>query len=316
MRIRLLLVLFALFFVAACVEDDPTGKSEESAVPEPSPKADTWFAPTLHGELPFGGQDEATFADKLLFHAWDFTLTDTATAEIETIPAEEHIDTVMYLYRRAPGETKWGSYIARNDDHKGSVGSLIGGSFEAGEYRVMVKGYKDSLRGSFSITGKCEGAGCPAAATVEALTQEQVTAVVNAFDNICGDTFCGGDWNYYAADFACDFSQKSCTMTFDTRPYSETDYLPMTALDGVQANDREVSGVVSDGSGSTYVGTMIEMVDKGSDGIWLRSTCELKGSFNSYDDAMVTTGYVHLNDTLYGQFLDCLSPLETLFWKL
>ena len=65
------------------------------------------------------------------------------------------------------------------------------------------------------------------------------------------------------------------------------------------------------------VGTMVAMVDSGEEGIWLRSTCELTGSYASYDDVLDTSViYPQLNDTLYYQFLDCLSALEEIMWEL
>lgn len=71
------------------------------------------------------------------------------------------MDTVMYLYRRDAGETHWGSYILRNDDHGETMLSRMKEELGAGEYRVMVKGYKDHIRGQFSVAASCEGEGCP-----------------------------------------------------------------------------------------------------------------------------------------------------------
>jgi hypothetical protein len=34
-----------------------------------------------------------------------------------------NLDTVMYLYRRDEGETTWGRYLKRNDDHKRNIWS-------------------------------------------------------------------------------------------------------------------------------------------------------------------------------------------------
>ena len=77
------LALFAAFTVACSggdSEETSSTKGEESPVPDPTPKADTWFAPTFHGELAFGATNEAAVTDGELFHAWDFTLSDTARA--------------------------------------------------------------------------------------------------------------------------------------------------------------------------------------------------------------------------------------------
>ena len=185
-----------------------------------------------------------------------------------------------------------------------------------GLYRIMVKGHKDILRGSFSVLGECSGAGCPDLVTPDPLTAEQEAKIVDAFDSICPDTFCGGDFNYYGTSVTCDFAAKSCTMVFDTQSYYEEDVLPMTALDGVPDSERTVSGELSD-DGGTYVGTMLEMVDKGEDGTWLRSSCQLTGSYESADDLLeASSSYARLNDTFYEQFLECLGELEGRFYSL
>jgi hypothetical protein len=67
----------------------------------------------------------------------------------------------MYLYRLNPDTGHYGRYIARNDDADGStVASRLSRALEAGQYRVLVKGFKTSLRGTFQVEAACEGGGC------------------------------------------------------------------------------------------------------------------------------------------------------------
>jgi hypothetical protein len=65
----------------------------------------------------------------------------------------------MYLYRH--NGSSWGSYIERNDDDGDTLWSAIRKSLDAGRYRVLVKGYKEALRGSFALDSSCQGDGCP-----------------------------------------------------------------------------------------------------------------------------------------------------------
>ena len=138
------------------------GKGEEENVfDEYEAKADSFSQPTEHGMLVFGVAQDAELSEDHLYHAWDFTLTDQSTVSIETVLVTANLDTVMYLYRFNTETGRWGRYIARNDDADSStVRSRIARDLEAGQYRVLVKGFKTSLRGQFQIVATCEGAGC------------------------------------------------------------------------------------------------------------------------------------------------------------
>ena len=131
-------------------EDNPLGDG----------KADSFFSPTEHGQLVFGAPNQAAISPEELFHSWTFTLTGSAQLSIKT-QIEKNLDTVMYLYRRQPGATSWGRYLRKNDDHDGQLFSQIDVNAGAGEYRVVVKGFKQSMLGSFSVLGSCTGDGCP-----------------------------------------------------------------------------------------------------------------------------------------------------------
>jgi hypothetical protein len=157
-RLATLTMCFGVLIWTSCGQET-NGKGQESPLPVDG-SADTWWSPTLHGELLFGLENNAEFADGAFFHAWDFTLTAEARVELTTQSSENNMDTVMYLYRRDAGEMHWGGYIARNDDHAGTMLSHMDKELEAGEYRVMIKGYKDYIRGPFALLGTCEGEGC------------------------------------------------------------------------------------------------------------------------------------------------------------
>lgn len=157
----------ACFFALAgllvgCAAEDAKGVEDNQEFENyDAAKADSFRNPTEHGNLNFGLASSASLTEDHLFHTWTFTLTGDAAVDVPIALGTANLDTVMYLYRREPGADRWGRYIARNDDAGDSVASRITESLGAGEYRVLIKGYKTALRGDFSITPTCDGAGCP-----------------------------------------------------------------------------------------------------------------------------------------------------------
>jgi len=51
------------------------------------------------------------------------------------------------------------------------------------------------------------------------LTSAQQTIVLKAIDDICGDTWCEGDFNFEFKRLACDFSAKRCTLSANVITY-------------------------------------------------------------------------------------------------
>ena len=138
------------------------GKGAEEAPFTLDGKTDTFRKPTEHGTLSLLSQPSAAeFNDDELFHSWTFELTEPATISLRT-DIEKNVDTVMYLYRRTSPTANWGRYIKKNDDHEGNLFSQIDRQASAGLYRVKVKAYKLSIRGDFTLTADCSGAGCEA----------------------------------------------------------------------------------------------------------------------------------------------------------
>jgi len=169
MRMRSMLAALAATVVlwsgcAAEIISSNKGEEDNAAI---GGKLDSWRNPTEHGQLHFGPPVSAAFEDDASFHAWDFTLTGPAEVVLELSGREQNMDTVMYLYRREPGADLWGSYIARDDDGGAGMYSRIAKTVDAGEFRVLVKGFKEAVRGPFSLTADCSGAGCPGGGAAE-----------------------------------------------------------------------------------------------------------------------------------------------------
>ncbi len=156
-----LMMLAGASLLFACAEPADDGKGEEENALTDG-KDDSFFRPTEHGELRFGVTNDASITDDEQFHAWTFELSDDAELDIATA-VSRNLDTVMYLYRRAPGEDSWGRYIEKNDDDGDLISSRLTLQAEAGEYRVIVKAFKSALRGSFDVDATCAGPGCPGA---------------------------------------------------------------------------------------------------------------------------------------------------------
>lgn len=192
---------FALFTLATLAlmtgcspaesEDAATAKGQEEEPIEVAAdgKADSFRTPTEQGELTFGLEHGASMSDDAIFHAWTFTLTAEATISLRTGISAQNLDTVMYLYRRDEGTSRWGRYLKKNDDHQENIWSQIElEGAEAGEYRVIVKPFKSALRGRFSLEAECKGAGCPAGFE-PLMCQGEERAGSSGFSPECGATF-------------------------------------------------------------------------------------------------------------------------------
>lgn len=176
----LLATVLATF--AGCATD--AAKGDEDQVPADG-KLDSFQTPTEHGTLAFGVPSAATFTADQGFHSWTFALSATARVDLQTVLGAANLDTVMYLYKRTSASGGWGAYIERNDDASDdTAASRLDIELGAGEYRVLIKAYKQTQRGAFSLEGQCEGDGCP--------TGGDTCDAPLALDN---DTGFGGDCN-------------------------------------------------------------------------------------------------------------------------
>lgn len=155
-RIYALILASSLAF--ACGDGVVDDKGTEDN-PLTDGKDDSFYRPTEHGALRMGIANPATMTDDEQFHAWTFELTGDATIELST-EVSQNLDTVMYLYQRTSPTDSWGRYKKKNDDDGELVSSRIKLEATAGEFRVVVKGFKSALRGTFAVHGECTGDGC------------------------------------------------------------------------------------------------------------------------------------------------------------
>ena len=159
-RILVSILATALATLPSCAAEQ---KGEEDDLPADG-KLDSFQAPTDHGTLVFGVPSNAKFTAEEGFHSWTFKLSAPAQVNLETVLGGTNLDTVMYLYARTSSTAGWGAYIERNDDaHEDTSASQLELELDEGEYRVLVKAYKRTQRGSFALEGQCVGDGCPPA---------------------------------------------------------------------------------------------------------------------------------------------------------
>jgi hypothetical protein len=155
------LALSLLVPATACAVDGDKGPEEDA--PSLDGKDDSLRRPTDHGHIGFDAPVTAEIAGSERHHAWTFELSDEADIIASTGPAAggDEVDTVLYLYRKRENGT-WGSYIARNDDRGGTLWSSFQRTLQAGEYRLIVKGYDRTVEGPFALELQCDGQGCAA----------------------------------------------------------------------------------------------------------------------------------------------------------
>jgi hypothetical protein len=61
----------------------------------------------------------------------------------------------------------------------------------------------------------------PARSPAEFLTPAQKAQVLRAIDNICGDTWCEGDYNFRFQHIFCSLRAQSCRVVFQMFPHGE-----------------------------------------------------------------------------------------------
>jgi hypothetical protein len=148
----------AFVLLAGCATS-PEDKGVEEAIPDG--KNDSFGNPTEHGDLRFGTPSRAAFTEVERFHSWTFTLTAKASVALATELETPNLDSVMYLYKKRSNGS-WGAFLHRNDDAgDDTMASRLDVELAKGEYRLIVKAFKQTQRGTFSVEGTCSGAGCP-----------------------------------------------------------------------------------------------------------------------------------------------------------
>ena len=136
------------------------------------------------------------------------------------------------------------------------------------------------------------------------LTQTESDRLSEDLDNICGDTWCEGDFNWYVDNFKCSLEKKTCSVDLTLRDefyfddeYGATREEFVTKLDVV----------------SKVLNVDVESdVDYSS--ITYQQTCTLTG-MDSREVVFDQTGYTSYSDEVYFQVLDCVTEIEEAYWE-
>ena len=141
--------VLSLSFLGACSAEKGSDFASDVFETYEAAKDDSFRRPTEKGTVEFEVQTSAELTSTEQYLTWTFEIHAQSLLSVATGPIDSTTDTVVYLYHRQNSSERWGRYIAKNDDADGSVTSRITGLFEAGQYRVLVKGHDDSVRGPF-----------------------------------------------------------------------------------------------------------------------------------------------------------------------
>ena len=310
------------------IHDEPTvslnesDKGQESPLPVQDQKGDSWRSPTLHESIAFGETARVTISEPKLFHAWDFTVEEALAVQLEATPLTPNLDTVLYLYRWDDRQGSWGSYLYRNDDHEGQLRSVIAQTLEPGKYRALIKGYKETLFGEVEYGQRCAGQQCPAdpalpTASGNFLTLQEAMAVLEAFDNICGDTFCCGDLNYFMQDISCDGASGVCTIKYAAVPYSGYAW----TAEMFENNPDAAKVYTGDVEGNPFSVSIADVVPSEYDedeGMAAEISCTLDGGYRSIDDLLESGNYGdELVEKFYLHFVfGCVDAMEGFLYSL
>jgi hypothetical protein len=243
--------------VTACVDQ----KGDEEDIPVDG-KDDSFVNPSHHGVMKFGVDNSATITATEGFHTWTFTLSGSASVQLDAVAGSANLDTVMYLYKRTSSTASWGAYIEKNDDASDdTTSSRIKKTFSKGEYRVLVKGYKRAMRGELDVRATCTGSGCPtstctAAAQLPAITEyggNCGTRIAKVYEFASVDSQVNSDVDY--AD-RCSLSElERLGVDF---------YVSLFGVDGINADRLEVSVRKLRGTGANG-GSIVDVGDGGDE---------------------------------------------------
>ncbi len=140
-------------------------------------------------------------------------------------------------------------------------------------------------------------------ATTPILDAREAEKVRQSLDDICGDTWCEGDYNWHVNEVSCP-GDGTCVVRMTTQGY---DPFPADVLDG-----RDPASLERRAEGE--YGTYRASIDAAEDG-GLAVSCDMNSGFYTRADAMDEV-HGRYSDKMYGSVTDCVSALEEMMWAL
>ncbi|WP_127716884.1 hypothetical protein [Halobacteriovorax sp. HLS] len=134
------------------------------------------------------------------------------------------------------------------------------------------------------------------------LTSTESYDLSTDLDNICGDTWCEGDFNWSVDNFSCDLKNETCTV--DLTLIEEFYYDEYTTREEFLTQKKKVETKLN-----------IDIVeDYEYSSIHWQQTCtitDVKSKESLFDE----TKYHVFSDMVYYNVLDCVTEIEEAYWS-
>jgi len=171
------------------------------------------------------------------------------------------------------------------------------------DWRAFLREAED--RPACSAFGRDPGLDAP---TASILTDREAEKVRQSLDDICGDTWCEGDYNWWVDGVTCP-GDGTCFVAMHTQEHGggwSRDVLEGRSADSLQSR--------GEGEYGAYAASIDDAYED-EDGVWLSVACNMDSGFFSREDAMnIDRG--RYSERLYYSVLDCVSALEEMMRTL
>jgi hypothetical protein len=138
------------------------------------------------------------------------------------------------------------------------------------------------------------------------LTKLESQNLSQDLDNICGDTWCEGDFNWSVDNFTCSFEDKTCSvdLTLMEEFYFDDEY-----------SITRDEFVTIEAFMSKYLDTDIESDSEYAAITWTQ-TCTMKG-ITSKDQVIDTSRrWSSYTQDIYERVTDCVTEIEEAYWEV
>jgi hypothetical protein len=139
----------------------------------------------------------------------------------------------------------------------------------------------------------------------ETIPQSLLNNVANEIDNICGDTWCEGDFNWSFNNLTCELSEGACSMSLTL--------IDQFYLDDGEDADRQIT------DRKIYLNYLQKLLtnsytEQDEDGLQFHypKTCKMNG-FNTIKDVVDGNSY---SEKIFEAVSECLSDIENKFYQV
>jgi len=302
-------VIYLALTIMACgsVKDIPNSGGNDFVFPE---KADGMARNISIGDTVKG------FVGKKSFMLYKLDLDSEMLFQVELTRTSGNIQPQGYLYQSLTHLGEKYSYQSPMPGFSIGDGTLkIEWKIsQPGKYFLVVKSYGTKLSGDYKLTINSD-----TDIDIEPtnfLSEEEEKSVARNINNICGDTFCEGEFDWQVHSVNCNAISGTCDIRFDVQSYYDETLWEKDELDGIDESKRTFSG---NGDNGPFTAKALEIVTKDSSEskYWMRTSCELEGNYKQLSDLTNESDYsfCNLTEPFYFHILDCVNELEKFLWK-